>query len=114
MDPTVERFIADFLTAELTAPCDLTRHVLHLLAAVAPYRHADVARWTSTWMTGDLTVFMFAVLVLRPLTVLTTGVWQEHWVIIRLFEPSAVAAILGHLVFSIAELAIWTCPIEES
>jgi len=40
-------------------------------------------------------------------------VGQEHRIVIRLFEPTAVAAVLGHLVLSIAELTVRAGPIEE-
>lgn len=64
-------------------------------------------------MTADLTLAMRAVFVLEPITILTTGVWQNQVVVIRLFKPTAVAAILGHLVLSVTELAVGTRPIEE-
>ena len=72
MNSTVECLVAHLFTAELATACDLARGILHLLAAVASYRHTDVARWTGSWMTGDLAVFVLAVLILWSLAVLAT------------------------------------------
>lgn len=64
-------------------------------------------------MTGNLAVLVLAVLVLWSFTVLATRVGQEYWIIVRLIEPTTVAAVNGHLVLSIAELTIRTGPVEK-
>ena len=56
---------------------------------------------------------MFAVLVLRPLTVLTTGVRQNERVVARLLEATTVALVPWKVVLSIAEVAIRTGPAIE-
>lgn len=80
---------------------------------MAFYRHVDVARRAGARMASDLTVIMFAIFVLLPVTVFTTRVRQHYRVVIRLFETSAVALILGHLSLSVGELAVGTGPVVK-
>jgi len=65
-------------------------------------------------MTSDRTLVMLAVLVLEFVTVLATGVRQDHRVVLGLFEAAAEAHVLGHLVLGVGEVAIRAGPVIES
>ena len=113
MYAAVEGFVTRLLAAELTSTCDLTWYIFHLFAAVTANRHANVTRRTGTWMAQDWAIIVLAVLVPGLLAVLATRVRQQHWVVVGLFEATAEAAVLRHLVLRVAELAVRAGPIEE-
>ena len=65
-------------------------------------------------MAADLAVVVFTVLVLLLVAILATRMRQDHWVILRLFESTAVTEILWHLVLCVGKLAVRTCPVIKS
>ena len=113
VNPAVQCLVACIFAAELTSTSNLTRNILHLLAAVTANRHANVAGWTGTWVARNLTVLVLTVSVSGSLAMLTARVRQKHRVILRFFVATAVAEVFGHLVLRVAELAVRTGPIEE-
>lgn len=64
-------------------------------------------------MARDLAVTVLTALVLALLAVLTARMRQQHRIVLRLFEPSAVACVLRHLVLSVRELAVRARPVVE-
>ena len=62
-------------------------------------------------MAQNLTIGMFAVFVLFLVTVLTTRVWEYHWVVLGLFKPSTVAQILGKFAFRVRCITVGTGPV---
>jgi len=64
-------------------------------------------------MADNLTLAMRTIFVLYPVAVLCAGVWKHHVIILRLFEATAIAAILGHFVLSVGEIAVRARPVVE-
>jgi len=61
----------------------------------------------------DITIAVFARLILRLVAVLTARMRHNHRVVVRLLPSRAVTKVLWQLVFSICIIAVRACPRVE-
>ena len=64
-------------------------------------------------MTQQVASSMSAAIMLFAITIFTTRMRQDHWLIIWLFEATTKASVSRQRVFSIVEVAIWASPSIE-
>lgn len=110
MDSTVKGFITSLFTAVLASLGKGAWRSLAFFATEALDWHIDSTRRTATRMAQNVTSSMLTVFVPLLITVLTTRVRQdqrrERWLIVSSTETQ----VPWHVVLSVAEVAVGTCP----